>query len=70
MVMSSVDGGQVPLLIVHLRVAEAPTTIPVTPEVGEVGVVTVAVPDITLHTPVPIPAELADKVVVVSLHKF
>ena len=39
--------------MVHLSVAELPTTSPVTPEVESVGVVTVAVPDMTDQDPVP-----------------
>ncbi len=38
--------------MVHLKVF-APTPIPVTPEVGDEGVVTVAVPDTTVQIPVP-----------------
>lgn len=39
--------------MVQRRVAEEPTTNPVTPEVGEEGVVTVAVPATTDHKPEP-----------------
>ena len=48
------DATQVPELfeIVHLKVF-VPKANPVTPEVGEVGVVTVAPPAITVHTPAP-----------------
>ena len=48
----SLDGGQTPLLIVHTNVF-APTLSPVTPEVGSLGVVTTAVPAVTVHIPVP-----------------
>lgn len=43
----------VPLVMVQRKVAEVPAVTPVTPEVGEDGVVIVAVPLTTLHTPVP-----------------
>ena len=56
--------------MVHLSVTEAPTTSPVTVEFGEPGVVTVAVPLITDHSPAPTTGVLPAKVVVVTLHKF
>lgn len=52
MVMSSIEGGQVPLVIVHLKVL-MPILKPLTLEVGEPGVVTVAPPVITVQVPVP-----------------
>ena len=52
MVIASVLGGQVPLVIVHTKVF-TPVVKPVTPLVGDVGVVTVAVPTVTVHAPVP-----------------
>src|SRR5436309_157646 len=52
MVTVSRDGEQTPLLIVQTNVL-APVDKPVTPEVGEPGVVTVALPAITVHTPLP-----------------
>ncbi len=55
--------------IVQRKVAEAPTTNPVTPEVGEVRLVTVAVPDTTDQAPVPMKGVLPARVVVVTLHK-
>ncbi|MGQ0828816.1 MAG: hypothetical protein ACT4ON_10520, partial [Bacteroidota bacterium] len=42
-----------PLEIVHRSVTEAPTVKPVTVEVGEAGVVMVAVPANTVQVPVP-----------------
>lgn len=63
------DEGQVPLLMVHCKVTLAPITNPVTPEVGEAGVVMVAVPDTTLHNPVPDAGVFPARVVVVTLHK-
>ena len=61
MVMASVLGVQVPLLIVHTKVF-TPVVKPVTPLVGELGVVTVAVPAVTVHTPVPTVGAFAAKV--------
>ena len=58
-------------VIVHTKVLLAPTVNPVTPLVGEDGVVTAAVPAITDQAPLsPTPAELPAKVAVVILHKF
>jgi len=52
MVISSVDGVQTPLEVVHRNVL-TPVLKPVTPEVGEEGVVTTPVPAITVQVPVP-----------------
>ena len=52
MVIASVLGVQVPFVIVHTNVF-TPVVNPVTPEVGEAGVVTVAVPAVTVQAPVP-----------------
>jgi hypothetical protein len=65
MVTVSLDGVQEPLLIVQTKVL-APTDNPVTPEVGEPGVVTVALPAMTVHAPVPTTGELPANVVVVE----
>ena len=46
------EGGHVPLVVVHRNVL-IPTLNPVTPEVGEAGMVTVALPATTVQTPVP-----------------
>jgi len=70
MTTSSVDAAQDPLVIVHLNVAEEPIVKPVTPEVADDGVVTVAVPDTTDHAPVPTVGVFPAKVVVVVLHKL
>ena len=55
----------VPLLIVQTNVF-APTDNPVTPDVGSTGVVTVAVPAITVHAPVPTDGVLPASVAVVE----
>ena len=68
--ISSVEFVQAPLLIVHLNVALAPTVKPVNVVVGEEAVVIVAVPDTTLHVPVPVVGVLPAIVAVVTLHKF
>jgi len=62
--MSSTDGVQILFEMVQRNVF-APKLNPVTPEVGEVGVVTVAEPAITVHAPVPTPGELPASVAVV-----
>ena len=63
MVTVSRDVPQGGLLIVQTNVF-APTDNPVTPDVGELGVVTVALPAMTVHAPVPtvgvLPAKVAD----------
>ena len=61
--IASVLGVQVPLLIVQLNVF-TPVVNPVTPDVGEPGVVTVAVPAVTVQTPVPIIGVFAASVAV------
>ena len=67
-ITSSVLFGQLPLLIVHLRVALLPNGTPVTPLVSELMLVTLAVPPITLHVPVPVVAVFAAKVKFPLLH--
>jgi hypothetical protein len=56
-ITSSVDV-QAPFVIVHRSVAVVPTGTPVTVEVGDEGVVTVAVPVTTVHKPVPVTGAL------------
>ena len=56
-------------MIVHRSVTESPGTNPVMADVDKVGVVMVAVPDTTVHSPVPTVGELPAKVAVVTLHK-
>ena len=51
----------VPLLMVQVKVF-TPVVIPVTPLVGLDGVVTVAVPAVTVHNPVPTVGVFAAKV--------
>ena len=64
------DATQVPELfeIVHLKVF-VPKANPVTPEVGEVGVVTVAPPAITVHTPAPTVGVFPASVAVVNAQR-
>ena len=64
-VMVSLDDRHVPFVIVHTNVF-APTDSPVTPEVGELGVITVELPAITDHAPVPTDGVLPAKVAVVE----
>ena len=61
----SLDTGHEALLIVQTNVF-APTESPVTPEVGSDGVVTDAVPAITVQAPVPTVGVLPAKVAVVE----
>ena len=70
MTMSSVELVQGLLEMVHLRVAELPTTKPVIPEVGEEAVVMVAVPDTTVQVPLPDVGVFPARVVAVTLHKL
>jgi hypothetical protein len=63
--ISSVVDAHGELVIVQRKVA-VPTTNPVTPDVGEEGVVIVAVPETTDHKPVPTLGVLAASVVVVE----
>jgi hypothetical protein len=65
MTTSSVEAVHGELLMVHLNVA-APIPRPVTPEIGLVGVVTVAVPDITVQAPVPTVAVFPARVAVAA----
>ena len=51
--MTSSKALQSPLVTVHLTVAVVPATNPVTVVVGEEGVVIVALPLISVHTPAP-----------------
>ena len=66
-ITSSVDAVQGALAMAHRSVAAAPIVNPVTPEVGDVGIVTVAAPKITDQLPVPITGVLAANVAVVKL---
>jgi hypothetical protein len=69
-VTSLVEGGQTPLLIVHLNTELLPIVKPVTPEVGEAGVVTEAEPDTTDQAPVPTVGVFPASVAVVVLQRF
>ena len=68
--IESIELGQIPFEIVHVKVAEVPITKPVTPDEGEEGVVTVAVPATTAHKPVPTTGAFPANVVVVTLQRF
>ena len=63
--MSSVDGIHTPFEIVQRNVF-TPKLNPVTPEVGEVGVVTTPVPAITVQRPVPTIGAFAASVAMVA----
>ena len=62
-VTSSEDVGHVPFDVVHVNTF-APTPNPVTPDVGEEGVVIVPVPDVNVQVPVPTAGVLPAKVAV------
>ena len=64
----SFEGVQVPLVIVHSKTF-APIDKPVTADVGDDTVVTIAPPEITAQFPDPNIGELAAKVAIVVLHK-
>ena len=61
----SVEDGQTPSLIVQTN-AFAPTVNPVTPDVGDPGDVTEALPAMTVQAPVPEDGVLPAKVAAVS----
>ena len=63
MVMSSIEGVQSPFEVVHRKVF-APSIIPVTPEVGEVGAEKTPDPAMTVQNPVPTIGVLAANVAV------
>ena len=63
MVIASALGVQVPLVIVQVNVF-TPVINPLTPELGSAGFVTVAVPAVTVHAPVPTSAVFAASVAV------
>lgn len=65
-ITSSVEATQGELEIVQRSVAVPGTAKPVTPEVGEDGVVIVAVPETTVHAPVPTVGVLPAKVAVLT----
>ncbi len=67
---SSVLGVQVPLEIVQRKVALPPAGTPVTPDVGDDGVVAEPAPAIRDHAPVPVAGVFAAIVNVAVLHLF
>jgi len=70
MTTSSTEAAQAGLAIVHRKVAEAPIVKPVMPEVGEEGVVIVAVPANTVQVPVPTVGGFPAKVEGVTLKRL
>src|ERR1035437_7854658 len=62
--------GQTPFEIVHCKTDAAPGVSPVTPELKSVGVVTTAVPEVTVHAPVPGAGLLPARVVTRTLQRF
>ena len=65
---SSVEAAHDPLVIVQRKVAVPDAAKPVTPEVGELGVLMVAVPEITVQLPVPVAGVFPANVAVVPSH--
>lgn len=66
MTTSSEEEAHGALLMVQRRVTLPDAANPVTPELGEDGVVIVAVPDTTVQLPVPVEGVFPDSVVVVT----
>ena len=66
--ISSVTDAQLPLLTVQRNVAVVPAVIPVTVVVADEGLVIVAVPERTLHIPVPTAGTVAPIVKILVLH--
>src|ERR1017187_2794849 len=62
--------GQTPLEMVHCSTEAAPGVSPVTPELNTVGEVTTAVPEVTVHAPVPGAGLLPARVVTRTLQRF
>ena len=67
---SSVELMHVPFEIVHLKMTVSPKTSPVTPDVGDKGVVIVAVPDTNDHVPDPTAGVFPARVADVILQRF
>jgi hypothetical protein len=65
-----IEGAQEPLEIVHCKVEVDPIVNPVTPELNAAGVVTTAVPAVTVQRPVPLTGLLPARVAVVVLQRF
>ena len=70
MITSSVLELHAPLLIVHLNVTALPAVNPVTVVVGLPAAVSVQLPAIILHPPVPVVGVLPDNWLVLTLHRF
>ena len=69
-IMSSVELGQFPFMIVHRKVAELPMDKLVIPDVGDEGIVTVPEPLINDQEPVPTDGVLPDNEAEVTLQRF
>lgn len=67
-VTSSDEGVQLPFVIVQRNITEVPTGKPVIVDTGDPGLVIVAVPDITLHAPLPVTGTFPANAAVVVLH--
>ena len=65
MVILSEDAAHTPFKIVHLKTL-FPTESPDTPEVGEVALTKIAVPEIMVQIPFPMDGEFAERVVTVE----
>ncbi len=65
MVTLSKDAAQTPFEIVHLKTL-FPMESPDTPEVGEVALTKIAVPEIMVQIPFPMDGEFAERVVTVE----
>ena len=67
---SSVEFVHAPFEMVHLNVAEEPTTNPMIPELAEVALEIVAVPEVTVQVPFPADGVFPARVVEVTLQRF
>jgi len=70
MITSLVELGHPGAVMVHLIVAEVPSVIPLSVELGAAGVTREGEPEITDHNPEPTAGVLAARVVEVRLQRF